>query len=93
MVWFSSVSGFEFSSTNYFDWMSECFFDVVYLYRRLQVAKFLVPGWGDKVNSGIGLSYRGPPCYTGWRAGTITAYAGVNFIPQSGTKNFAEGLI
>jgi hypothetical protein len=36
------------------------------------VAKFIVPDWGDKVNSGIRLSYR-PPGYIGWWwAGTST---------------------
>jgi hypothetical protein len=35
------------------------------------VAKFIVPGWGDKVNSGIGLS-PGPTGYIGWRTGTTT---------------------
>ncbi len=42
------------------------------------VAKFIVPDWGDKVNSGIGLSYQpaGPP--------------GDNYILQSGTKNLAS---
>jgi hypothetical protein len=32
------------------------------------VAKFILPGWGDKVDSGIGLC-TGPPGYIGWRAG------------------------
>ncbi len=35
------------------------------------VAKFMDPDYGNKVNSGIGLSYR-PPDYMGWRAGTTT---------------------
>ncbi len=42
------------------------------------VAKFIVPDWEYKVNSGIGLSYQpsGPP--------------GDNYILQSGTKNLAS---
>ncbi len=28
------------------------------LIEEYAVAKFIVPGWGDKVDSGIGLSYR-----------------------------------
>ncbi len=53
------------------------------------VAEFIVPDWGDKVNTGIGLSYRptrlhrlcGPVCQP---------YAGVDYIPQSGTMNLAS---
>jgi hypothetical protein len=52
-------------------------------------AKFIVPDWGDIVDSGIGLSHRpGPPGYVGWQAGTTT-HAGVNYIPQSGSMNVA----
>ncbi len=32
-------------------------------------AEFIVPNWGDKVNSGC---RTGPPSYIGWRAGTTT---------------------
>jgi hypothetical protein len=53
------------------------------------VAKFIAPDWGDKVNFGIGLSYR-PAGYIGCQAGT-TAYDGVNYIPQSETMNLATG--
>jgi hypothetical protein len=28
------------------------------LFEKCQVSKFIVPDWGNKVNSGIGLSYR-----------------------------------
>jgi hypothetical protein len=37
----------------------------------LLVAKFIVPDWGDKGDSGTVLLYR-PPGYIGWRAGTTT---------------------
>jgi hypothetical protein len=49
------------------------------------VAKFIVSHWDDKVNSGIGWSYR--PAMIGWQAGMTTLYAGDNYILQSGTKN------
>jgi hypothetical protein len=54
------------------------------------VAKFIVSDWGDKVNSGIGLSYRPARLYIGWRTVQQT-YAGVNYILQSGTMNLATG--
>ncbi len=48
------------------------------------VANFIVPDWGDKVDSGTG-----PPGYIiGWRP-VRQPYAGVNFIPRSGTMNSA----
>jgi hypothetical protein len=38
---------------------------------RSPEAKFLVPDWGDKVDSGIGLSYRPARLeYVAWRSGT-----------------------
>ncbi len=41
------------------------------------VAKLLVPDWGDKVNSDIGLSYR-----LHWLEGRYNKpYAGVDYIP------------
>ncbi len=46
---------------------------------------------GDKVNSGMGLSYR-PPGYIGWQADTTTLYAGIIYIPQSVTLNIATGI-
>jgi hypothetical protein len=59
------------------------------------VAKFVIPDWGNKVDSGIGLSYRPARLHTmqciGWQAGMTTLYARVNYIPQSGTMNFATG--
>jgi hypothetical protein len=55
------------------------------------VAKFIVPDWGDKVDSGIGLSYTGPPFRLQKQAGRYraTLYAGVNNIPPPGTMNLA----
>jgi hypothetical protein len=48
------------------------------------VSKFIVPDWGDKVNSGIG-------CHTGPQATYCRLVVGryVNFIPQPGTMNLA----
>jgi hypothetical protein len=52
--------------------------------QRRAVAEFIDPRLGDKVNSGIGFSYRpsspcslaacrtGPPVHVAWRAGTTT---------------------
>jgi hypothetical protein len=54
------------------------------------VAEFIDPDWGDKVNSGIGLSSR-PPGYVSLRAGT-TACAGVDFIPQSWFYEFGYSM-
>jgi len=48
------------------------------------IAKFIVPDWGDKVDSGTGL----PGYIIGWRP-VRQPYAGVNFIPRSGTMNSA----
>ncbi len=59
------------------------------------VAKFIVPDWGDKVNSCIRLSYR-PYSKPVWPGATIREpHAGVNFIslPQSGTMNLATVLL
>jgi hypothetical protein len=53
------------------------------------VAKFLVPDWGDLVDSGIGLSYRHDRLHMA--GGPVRQpYASVYFIPSSGTKNFAS---
>jgi hypothetical protein len=46
-------------------------------------AKFTVSAWGDKVNSGIGLSHR-PPGYIGWRAGTTTQCLSQLYPPVRG---------
>jgi hypothetical protein len=54
------------------------------------VATFLVPDWGDKVNSGIGLSYR--PAMLHRLAGRYDNPMPVNYIPQSGTMNFDTGV-
>ncbi len=50
------------------------------------VAEFIDPWLGDKVNSGIGLLYRGTPGYMA--GGLQQPYAGVDFIPQSGICEF-----
>jgi hypothetical protein len=71
----------------------------MHLICSLFVAKFIVPGWGHKINSGIGLSYRPARLHTDLKkkkfliiykefhrlAGRVKPYAGVNYIPQSGT--------
>jgi hypothetical protein len=61
--------------------------------RNCVKVKFLVPDWGDIVDSGIGLLYR-PAGYIGRRAGTTSlyAYVKVDYIPQSGTKNLDTGF-
>ncbi len=56
------------------------------LQRERSVAKFIVPDWGDKVNSGIGLSYRTArpvrqPC------------AGVNYIPPVKDYEFSYSAL
>jgi hypothetical protein len=64
--------------------------------QRSSVAKFIVPDWRHKVDYGIELSYR-PPCRQHRLAGrndnlrdlSGESYAGVNYIPQSGTLNLA----
>jgi hypothetical protein len=54
-------------------------------------AKFLVPDWGYIVDSGIGLSYRSASLYIAWVA-LRQPNAGVDYIPQSGTKNSASDI-
>jgi hypothetical protein len=54
-------------------------------YLDYSVAKFYVPNWGDKVNSGIGLSYRPAGLYRP----VLQINAGDNFTPQSGTMKLA----
>ncbi len=49
------------------------------------VAKFLVPNWGDMIDSGIGLSYR--PASLPRLAGRYDNPARVDSSPQSRTKN------
>jgi hypothetical protein len=57
------------------------------------VAEFIDPDWGDNVNSGIGLSYQ-PARQATWASGPVRQpYAGVDFIPQSGTKNSDIGIV
>ncbi len=51
-------------------------------------AKFWVPDWGDKVNSGIGLSYHPARIHRPVRQ----PYAGDDYIHQSGTMNLAIDL-
>jgi hypothetical protein len=55
------------------------------------VAKFIVPDWGNKVNSGIGFR-TGPPGFIGWRAGTTTLCQSRLYPPppQSGTMNLVN---
>jgi hypothetical protein len=48
------------------------------------VVKFMVPDWGDKLDPGIGLSYRPDRIHIG----RYDNLAGVNYIPRSGTVNF-----
>jgi hypothetical protein len=55
------------------------------------VSKFIVPDWGDKVDSGRGLLYRPDRLYNIHRlAGRYEQlYAEVNLFPPSGTMNSA----
>ncbi len=46
------------------------------------IAKFIVPDWGDKVDSGIGLLYL--PARTGWQAGTTTLCWSQLYNPSQG---------
>jgi hypothetical protein len=55
------------------------------------VAKFLVPEWGDTVDSGIGLLHRPARPHTQAGGPVRQPCAGIDFIPQSGTKNLASG--
>jgi hypothetical protein len=43
-------------------------------------AKFIVPDWGNIVDSGLGLSYRPASLYVAWRAGTTTKIGGYEFV-------------
>jgi hypothetical protein len=67
--------------------------------RRLRIitdeilSKFIVLTGGDKVDSGIGLSYTGPPAYVSWRAGTTTLCHSRLYPPQSGNMNWASAKI
>jgi hypothetical protein len=54
------------------------------------VAKFIVPDWGDIVNSGC---RTGLPAYLAWRAGTTTICQSQLYPPGSGTMNLATGLL
>jgi hypothetical protein len=53
------------------------------------VAKFIVPDWGDKVDSGIGLSYRPAKLHMVGRP-VQQPYARVNYVPHSGNMNLAK---
>jgi hypothetical protein len=58
--------------------------------RLIAEAQFIVPDWGDKVDYGIGMSYR--PVRLNRLAGRYdNPYAIVDYIPQSGTMNLATG--
>jgi hypothetical protein len=57
-----------------------------------KLAEFIDPDWGDKVNSGIGLSYR-PAILHGLAGGPVPVrqlYVGVDFIPQSWIYEFGS---
>ncbi len=56
------------------------------------VAKFLVPERGDIVDSGIGLLPRPAGLHTQAGGPVRQPYAGVDYIPQSGTKKLASGI-
>jgi hypothetical protein len=53
------------------------------------LAKFIVPDRGNKVDYGIVLSYR--PAARLHRPEPGSLYAGVNFIPHTGTVNLSTG--
>jgi hypothetical protein len=53
------------------------------------VSKFIIPDWGDKVDSGRGLLYRPDWLYIGWHAGTNNPMPESTLSLQSGTKNLA----
>jgi hypothetical protein len=55
------------------------------------VGKFIISDWGDKADSGIGLTYRPVSLFIAWRADTTTN-AGVALSPQSRTMNLAKLL-
>ncbi len=59
--------------------------DVVY-----PVAAFIDPWLGDKVNSGIGLSYR-PASHVALRA-SRQPYAGADLVPQSGIIEMSQNV-
>jgi hypothetical protein len=52
------------------------------------VAEFIALDWGDKINSGIELSYLPATWASGPARKPYSVYAGVNFIPQSGIYEF-----
>ncbi len=57
------------------------------------VADFIDPDWGDKVNSGIGLSYR-PACQTTWTGGdgpVSNPMPESTLSPSQGSMNSATG--
>jgi hypothetical protein len=65
----------------------------------IAVVKFIVPEWGDKVDSGIGLwtwwyrpTQRGVCEPQAWRAGTTTLSRSHLYPPESGTMKLATGL-
>jgi hypothetical protein len=55
------------------------------------VAKFLVPEWGDIVDSDIGLLHRPARLYTQAGGPVRQPCAGIDYIPQSGIERFACG--
>ncbi len=76
--WISSWLGHYMSG-----WLNRC-----RSFKLYPLVKFLIPGWGDKVYSRIGLSYR--PTIIGRPVGQ--PYAEVNYIPHSGTMKLATVL-
>ncbi len=54
------------------------------------VAKFIVPDWGDKVDSGIGLSYLPATARLpiGWQAGTTALCRSQTFLPEYARQHF-----
>ncbi len=54
------------------------------------VAEFIDPDWGDKVNSGLGLSLVVPARQATWAGGPVRQpYVGVDFIPRQVSLNSA----
>ncbi len=59
-------------------------------------AKFIVPDGGDKVDSGTGLTYTGPPGYIGWQARATTTLCRSQLYPPVRVYEFGfreDGLM
>jgi hypothetical protein len=59
------------------------------LQNPLPAAKFIVPDWGDKVDSGIGLLFRGPARLHRLAGRYDNPMQKSTISPQSGTMNLA----